>query len=185
MAKIKGNKLTEGFSGMFNNQIVFKTRLGTRYASGPPNVNKNRKPTPRQKTVQDKMTRCNDYAIEAIKDADVKQAYAAVATGGQTAVNIAFKDAWHAPVVHSITANGYKRNAGDIIFVQATDNFKVASVKVSIFDANGILIEEGEASQDGLLWMYVAQQDHEDAGRIVATAFDLPGNEGVMEVIIS
>jgi len=47
------------------------------------------------------------------------------------------------------------------------------------------LIEEGEALQDGLLWMYVAQQDHEDAGRIVATAFDLPGNEGVMEVIIS
>jgi len=46
MAKIKGNKLTEGFSGMIGKQIVFKTRLGTRYVAAPPYVKEKRKPTP-------------------------------------------------------------------------------------------------------------------------------------------
>jgi hypothetical protein len=184
MAKIKRNDLTEGFTGMFGKQIVFKNRLGTRYVTAPPEVNKNRKPTPAQKKIQDKLLRCNEYAIEAIKDAKLKEDYAAAATGGQTAVNVAFKDAWHAPVVHSITTNGYKRNAGDIIFIQATDNFRVVSVKVSIFDVNGGLIEEGAANQDGLMWMYTASRNADDAFRIVATAFDLPQNQGVMEANI-
>src|SRR5687767_6832485 len=130
------------------------------------------------------MAECNAYSLDAIKDPEVKKAYQAAATGGQTAVNVAVKDAWHAPVVHSIVMNGYRKNAGDLIFVQATDDFKVMSVKVSIYDINGILIEHGEAKQDGMMWMYVALQSNEDANRIVATAFDLPGNEGVMEVVM-
>ena len=183
MAKITRNDITEGFTGMIGKQIVFKNRRGTRYAAARPETNKKRKPTAGQKKVQDKMLRCNDYAIAAIKDPQVKEAYAAAAVGGQTAVNVAFKDAWHAPIVHSITAQGYKGNAGDLIFVQATDDFKVASVKVSIFDENGIVIEEGNAMQDGLLWMYTAVRNSDAAHRIVATAYDLPGNEGVMEFI--
>jgi hypothetical protein len=184
MAKIKRNHLTEGFTGMFGKQIVFKNRRGTRYASAAPEVNEKRKPTPGQKKIQDKMLTCNEYAIEAIKDAKVKEDYAAVAVGAQSAVNIAFKDAWHEPVVHSITVNGYKGNAGDVIFVQATDNFRVVAVKVSIFDAAGVLIEEGNATQDGLMWMYTAQLSNNNALRIVATAFDLPANQGIMEVMI-
>ena len=183
MAKIKGNKLTEGFRGMFGKQIVFRNRLGTPYAAGPPS-GKKRKATPAQQKIRDKMPRCNEYAIEAIKDVEVKKAYAAAAVGGQTAVNIAFKDAWHEPVVHDIVANGYKGNTGDMIFVQATDDFKVVSVKVSIFDREGILIEEGAASIKKSMWVYVATMNNENAGMIAVKAFDLPGNEGVMEVLV-
>ena len=169
---------------MINKQIVFKERLGTRYASAAPSSGKKKKPTAGQQANRDKMISCNEYAIEAIKDPEVKKAYQAVAKGGQTAVNIAFKDAWYAPVVNDIIANGFKGNAGDTIFVEATDNFKVSAVKVSIFDRAGILLEEGDAAPRGLMWIYVVQRNHDDAARIVATAVDLPGNKGVMEVII-
>jgi hypothetical protein len=182
MARINGNRITEGFTGMFARQVVFKTRLGTRYAAGPPRVNKKRKPTPNQVRVQRKMKVCNKYAFFAITDANVKQAYAAAATGGQTAVNVAFKDAWHPPVVHSIIANAYRGNPGDFIFVQASDDFKVASVKVSIVDNAGALIESGEAVLQNALWMYAATVRHEAPARIVATAIDLPRNEGTLEV---
>ena len=185
MARINGNKITEGITGMINKQIVFKERLGTRYASAAPYFNKKKKPTAAQQANRDKMKSCNEYATEAIKDPEVKKAYQAAATGGQTAVNVAFQDAWHAPIVNDIITNGFKGNAGDIIFVEATDNFKVNAVKVSIFDRAGILIEEGAAVSRGLMWMYVVQRNNDDAARIVATAVDLPMNEAVMEVLVS
>jgi hypothetical protein len=170
MARIKGNQITEGMTGMINKQIVLTDRK--------------RKPTAGQHINREKMKSCNEYAIEAMENAEVKKAYRAAAKGGQTAVNVAFSDAWHAPVVHDIIANGYKGNAGDTILVEATDNFKVSAVKVSIFDREGILVEEGQATPRSSMWMYVTQRDHDHAARIVATAFDLPGNKGVMEVLV-
>ena len=184
MARIKGNKLTQGVTGMIGKQIVYKNRLGTEYAAAAPEVNKYREPTPGQKKMQGKMARATAYSQKAIKDPELKKAYEAVATGGQTAANMANSDAWHAPVVNDIIANGYKGNAGDVIFVQATDDFRVASVKISIFDRAGALIEEGQALLHGLMWMYVGQHNHDNASRIVATAYDLPENEGVLEVMI-
>jgi hypothetical protein len=184
MARIKGNQITEGMTGMINKQIVFKNRLGTRYAAAAPSTDRKRKPTAGQHINREKMKSCNEYAIEAMENAEVKKGYQAAAKGGQTAVNVAFSDAWHAHVVHDIIANGYKGNAGDTILVEATDNFKVSAVKVSIFDREGILVEEGQATPRSSMWMYVTQRDHDHAARIVATAFDLPGNKGVMEVLV-
>ena len=185
MAKINNNLITEGFTGMLGKQVVFKKRLGTRYAAAPPTINENSKPTAAQQLNRDKHARSTDYAKGAIKDPDIKAMYQAVAIGGQSAYNVAWLDARHAPKVSAIVTNAYKGNTGDIIFVEASDNFKVTAVKVSIY-AGDALIEEGNAivTPGNLLWVYTATVANASASKIVATAFDLANNEGVMEVFL-
>jgi len=104
---------------------------------------------------------------------------------GQTAYNLAFMDARYAPTITALSVQGYAGRISDKIFIQATDDFKVVTVKVSIYNAAGNLIEEGDAVSDGVLWMYVTTRENNTiaGSKIVATAFDLPGNEGKREVV--
>jgi len=105
---------------------------------------------------------------------------------GQSAYNVAFRDARYAPEVTAINAKGYTGRAGDLIFVQAKEDFMVTAVKVSIYSASGELIEEGNAVTDDILWMYQATgiNSEIEGSKIVAKAYDLPGNEGVREVTL-
>jgi hypothetical protein len=64
----------------------------------------------------------------------------------------------------------------------------VDAVKVAIRNSSSELIEEGNAviNPDGITWNYtVTQYNSNVAGcRIKATAYDIPGNEGSMEVVV-
>ena len=186
MAKIKGNVYMQGTTGMIGKQIVYKVRNGVPYSCNRPVTKDNRKPTPNQKKNQKRLDNCSKYGAEAIKDDELKKAYAAAATPIQSAYNVAWKDAWYPPKVLSIVTNSYKGQPGDIIFVHATDNFKVTSVMVAIY-SDKLLIESGEAvdTGDSVMWMYTATKAVDVTGlRIVAMAYDLPRNEGVMEVVV-
>ena len=186
MAKIKGNVLTQGMRGMIGKQIVYKTRNGVPYSCAPPTTKDNRKPTPNQKKNQDRLDDCSKYGSDAIKIEEVRKAYAAAATPTQSAYNVAWQDAWYPPKVVAIVTNSYKGQPGDILFVHATDNFKVTSVKVFIY-SDQVLIEVGDAidTGDSIMWMYTATKAVDVNGvRIVARAYDRPYNEGVMEVVI-
>ena len=72
--------------------------------------------------------------------------------------------------------------------VHATDDFKVNVVKVAIRNSADELIEEGAATAnaDGLSWSYVVQLPNPDVTgtKIKATAFDIPENEGSLEVTL-
>ena len=184
MAKINGNVFVNGIRGMIGKQIVYKERNGKPYTCAAPTIDENRKPTPNQKIHQERVSGCSKYGKAAIRDADLKNAYQAAAAQHQSAYNVAWMDAWHPPAVHDIIANGYKGNAGDVILVHATDNFKVTRVSITILDSEGKIIEEGEAASQGVMWKYAAQITLDGAAKIVATAFDLPGNTGVMEVLL-
>lgn len=176
----------QGTTGMIGNQIVYKVRNGVPYSCNRPTTKDNRKPTPNQKKNQKRLDDCSKYGAEAIKIEEVKKAYAAVATPTQSAYNVAWKDAWYPPQVVSIVTNSYKGQPGDILFVHATDNFKVVSVKVFIY-SDKVLIESGEAvnTGDSLMCLYTATKAVDVNGlRIVARAYDRPLNEGVMEVVV-
>src|SRR5215210_1772956 len=187
MAKQKNNIIMRSTRGMVGGQIVFKRRAGKGYVSAAPEVNENRKPTADQQTAQDKFAASITYAKLAIRDAAVKAAYKAVALRNQSAFNVAFQDASYAPKVIALITNGYIGAAGNSIVVRATDDFKVDSVIVSIRNSNDEVIEEGPAvlSNDDL-WIYtVTQSNLNIAGtKIKATAFDIPENEGSLEVTL-
>lgn len=188
MAKQENNFLMEGVTGMFGGQVVFKKRAGTRYVSAPPFVKENRKATPNQLRAQERFKRSVEYSKEADAIPELKKAYKAVAGRGQSARNIAYLDAYHAPVVLGIIAQGYIGQPGNIIVVAAQDNFKVNAVTVMIRNEADELIEQGNATAnpDGVTWSYIVSKHNTNfRGSVVkATAFDIPGNEGSMEVVV-
>ena len=176
-----------GVRGMFGNQVVYKKRKSTRYVASAPEVDENRVPGEAEQANRDRFARSNTYAKTSIKDPEIKKMYEAVAKKNQTANNVAFSDAYRPPVIKGILAYGYSGAAGNIITIQATDNFKVTAVKVSIYNSDNTLIEEGDAVDNGdkLNWMYtVSQANNNVAGsKIMVKAYDMPGNETVKEII--
>lgn len=174
--------------GMFGKQVVFKTRAGKPYVAAPPEVDENRVPTAGQVANNDKFRRNSRYAKAAIADAGTKAGYLAAAKRGQSAYNVAFQDAAYAPKVDGIITQGYRGQAGDIIVVQASDDFKVAAVKVAIESPTGELLEHGNAvlEPNGLNWVFTPTMENEQAtgSKITATAYDLPGNEGSLEATV-
>jgi hypothetical protein len=76
--------------------------------------------------------------------------------------------------------SGYVGKKGDAIRVQATDDFKVAAVRVRIENGDGSLVEEGAAVQqaNALDWVYTATATNADLNgdKITIRASDKPGH---------
>ena len=89
------------------------------------------------------------------------------------AYNLALKDISHPPVIHRIL-----RKDGRIL-VNAWDEILVAGVRVMVHDAQGQLLEAGDAVQQQKdWWEYTPRAE----GRVSVSAWDLPGNKVRMEL---
>jgi hypothetical protein len=120
------------------------------------------------------------YAGVAATDPTLEAAYAAKAKKGQSARNVAVADFLHAPNIDVIDLSGYHGQQGDVIRIEATDDFMVKEVRVVISDHEGNVVEEGDA-QPGTLnfeWIYtaIAENPNPAGDRIEVYASDIPGN---------
>jgi hypothetical protein len=144
-------------------------------------------PTDKQKEVQSKFKNAIVYGKAVMNDPDLKAMYQAAAKKDQSAYNLAVRDAFKAPEISSINTALYTGAIGSKITVRAIDDFKVASVRVKVTSAAGVVIEQGDAvlQNNGLDWLYTATvlNDVVQGGTIVASALDLPANETVLEVV--
>ena len=63
-------------------------------------------------------------------------------------------------------------------YLTAFDDFKVKAVTVKIENADGTLVEEGNAVESGLYWIYTAKQNNADLSgdKITVRATDIPDN---------
>src|SRR5687767_14612520 len=102
MAKMGNNIVMDQVLGMIGKQVVFKRRSGKKYISAAPRVNKNREVGDPEQSNRVRFSRSTRYAKHVIKDPEMKSRYAALAVGGQSAYNVAFKDAFHAPEIRGI-----------------------------------------------------------------------------------
>jgi hypothetical protein len=127
------------------------------------------------------------YASAQIKKTDKKSLYEkGINAKKTTAFLVALSDYLIAPKVRQIDAMEYAGNVGDAIVVHAKDDFMVTSVKVTITDSDGKVIEKGEAVQDAdkfIQWKYTATVANPSLGgtSIKASAFDNAGNIGSAE----
>jgi hypothetical protein len=81
--------------------------------------------------------------------------------------NLALGDWFRPPVIHNI-----QKREGKIL-VQASDDVCVASLRVTIVDGAGSVLEQGDAVQlEGDLWEYQPVAE----GKVRAEARDLAGN---------
>lgn len=184
MANINENLLVRGASGNVGKQFVYRKRGNNTHIVKMPSINKNAVATKEQTEARERFAEAVLYAQGAIASADLKKEYEKIAPFGSTAYNMAFRDYLKAPVVKKIDASNYNGTPGSTIVVHAKDDFRVASVKVSIFDSAGVLLEEGNALLNPVKrgqWVYTVTLANTGAV-ISAKATDLPGNVGELEV---
>lgn len=180
MAYVKSNPFTKGASGTVGDMMNFRVRKGKTIISvkrGP----STKPPTEEQQETREQFIIASLFAQDAMKDPAVKALYQKAAKGGQTAYNVALRDAMNPPVIDDVNIGGYKGTVGDLIVVRARDVITPKSVRVAIFSQAGAVLEEGDAvirANDRRIWTYtVTAANAAIAGtRVVATATDLPGN---------
>ncbi|MBC8033007.1 MAG: hypothetical protein H7Y03_02605 [Chitinophagaceae bacterium] len=188
MAKSDDNVVMKGMTGIIGDMLVFKNRAGQTVVSKIPKFKENRVATAKQQLVQDRFAMACFYAKAAINNPDTKEAYQAAAERGQSAYNVAFADFFNAPIIVSITKESYTGAVGSNLSIRAKDDYKVTRIKVSIRAADDTLIEEGDAAApvDTLEWEYAATVANPlvAGSKIKVTAYDLPGNETSLEVVL-
>lgn len=188
MARNKSNIILQGFSGSLGNQLVVRNRDGETYLSSKPKFKRGRKPTVPQQSVRMKFRESIVYAKAAIADPALKLDYEAMARPGQTAFNVAFSDAYIGPEVSNIQAVGYSGKAGQVITVRAIDNYVVTKVRFTLSDAEGFVLEEGEAVQlsNGVDWSYTSTFENATlAGTVIrVVAEDMARNQTVLEKVL-
>jgi hypothetical protein len=179
MAKSKNNVITYGLSGKIGDLLVFRQRDGKTIVSKIPE---------QSNTVSEKQTanrarfqQAAVYAKIAVEDTETKDLYAEQAKKrkGLTSYNVAVADFFNAPDIDTVDLSAYTGAVGEQIRIIVSDDFAVKSVHVQINNADGSLVEEGEAVRGaGDLWIYTATENNEslDGDRILITASDMPGN---------
>jgi len=180
MAVVLKNLVTKGLSGKLGDTLVFR-RVGDRtIVSTAPTTTK--EPTEKQKAQRERFQMAVLYAKGMMKVPSAKADYEAEAKGaGQpNAYNIAVADFFRAPDIEDVDLSMYTGAVGDTIRIRAVDDFRVESVRVEIYNADGTEVESGNAMQqtNGIDWLYRATAVNEDLSgdRIVIKASDMPGN---------
>ncbi|MDR1171716.1 MAG: hypothetical protein LBL24_04605 [Bacteroidales bacterium] len=181
MAKQKGNVVIHGLSGKIGDLLIFRQVGGKTVVSKVPEQPKTKKVSDKQKAYRKRFQQATLYAKIAVGTPDTKELYDKKANkrSGKTAYHVAIADFLHAPDIHTVDLSQYTGAAGDEIRIEVSDDFAVKSVHVQITNADGSLVEEGDAvNSAGFLWIYAATQNNESltGDRILVTASDLPGN---------
>lgn len=177
-----------GLSGTVGKQLTLSQKKGDTIA-GKKRGASSTPATDMQLEIQSKFKIASKYAKMAIQDPATKAAYAAKAKGNQSAYNVALTDAFTPPEIQNIITLDYYGEVGDTIVIRAVDYFKVVSVRVSIHNPAGVLVEQGNAvmQNNRIDWTYTATEVNDDAvgSKITVAAIDLPANETVKEKVVA
>jgi hypothetical protein len=165
MAKVKNNPIIEGISGSVGNMVFRQLPNGETWVSGKHDFS-HQKFSQGQKSHQRRFQEAAAYAREAAKSHSI---YAKLAAGTvKSPYNWALSDWFNPPVIHTI------KRMGNLIRVEASDNVMVVKVQVTILDAKGKVLEQGQAVQAkapstrsvSRWWEYVSSKE----GKVVAEA---------------
>lgn len=184
MARVKLNPLLEQVRGQIGD-LVFK-RYGDGVILSRKAENGDTPPSAAQLAHQQRFREATVYGRTVLADPDVREVYDDVAhRRGHPTFSVIVADFLNAPSVAEVDLSGYTGAVGDVIVVQAEDDFEVVAVHVTLSDGDGNALEAGDAvlGPDGR-WTYTTTVAV-DAGttvRIGVSATDRPGGTGEHEV---
>jgi hypothetical protein len=170
---------------IIDNTLLYEL-IGNMIGNGKQKKRKQKR-SDKQRAQQERFADASEYAKMQMNDAARKAKYqACINKRHPSAYSVAMADALNAPRVKHIDTGNYYGVAGDVIKVNAVDDFEVTRVSVLIKNRDGKLIECGDAVEDSsnpFTWRYTVttmnQNLHDTT--ILATAYDHPGNEGNLE----
>ena len=174
--------------GKVGDQFVFRNRNGKSFTSNIPKLS-TKPPKSGQVSQRNKFRLAAKYGNKVKDDPGLSEMYQVQATQQGTSVyQVAVTDFLKAPVINEIKIAKYKGKIGDMILIDAYDDFMVNSVRLVINDSNGQLVEEGDCllADDKMYWVYTATCEIADLNGVAinALAEDLPGNIGNLEITL-
>ena len=156
MSKVELNALLNGVSGKIGNAILRRVGNRTLIISAP--KARTSEPSAKEQAQRERFKRAAGYAKAKMADATAKAEYQRVASQREMSnvFAVAIRDYMNPPKINATKTDAYTGNINDIITIKATDDFKVASVKVTITLPSGALLENGPATYDAntLEWKY-------------------------------
>jgi hypothetical protein len=179
MENIDRNQFARSWRGAFGKQfVVHKTYSGKSIIAGKPlfddNLAYTETGTMRQAAVRDAATYANFAGTHEVYLRRAEET-------GTSTYALAVADWFGAPKVLEIDVDGWRGNIGETIRVKARDNVSVMRVVVVIRNAQGQVLEMGDAvqSDEGSAWWNYTTQSSVPLmplPTLQAIAFDLPGN---------
>lgn len=187
MSNVSKNLLVNRASGNVGKQYVYRTKGEKTIIARMPSRKAGRVLTEKEESLREKFAAASVYAQTVMSSEALKKEYQKKANANRSVANVAARDYLKAPRVKDINTEDYTGAVGSVIAVRAIDDFRVERVHVKISAADGTLIEQGDAVQHAIsksVWNYTAQQNNANVAgtKILATAFDLPGNKGTLEI---
>jgi hypothetical protein len=180
MAIVNDNIITRFQRGRFGD-IIYRVVGSLSISSKAPDYSKI-KWSPAQEANRMRFRDGMAYARKAFEDPEKEKYYQNKAGAGQHKFNMAVADYMVKPKINEVDIENYKGKEGNLIRVDASDNYKVAGVIVMILNAAGLLVESGMAveypySGSGE-WIYKTMEENPDwkGGRVVVRVTDSPGN---------
>ena len=177
MAISRTNILLHGFKGKLADYVVRRWGEST-VLSVKPNT-RHRKWSKLQKSNRARFREAMVYARRVLSNPEMRAYYVKKKRKMQTVWNVAVADYLLNPMIDLIDIREYNGLAGEPIYLTTNDKYGVASVVVSILDAQGFEVESGEAVREfGFNFIYttVAVNPCLKGSKIVVTVADLPGN---------
>ena len=173
MPKVTLHGALKELRGKLGNLVFRKLKDGTIVvSSAPPKKDRRQKKrakakrSPAQKAHNDQFAEAAAYG----KATQIHPVYQKLAAASLTmnAYNFAQMDWWEAPEIHHI------EQVKGCIRVRATDNIMVTRVRISVLDADGRVMEMGEAvRRRGSWWEFPIQSQGQT---LRAEAWDMPGH---------
>lgn len=189
MAHANNSIIVGKLQGGLGKELVFRDWEGKTVVAKAPKKRKGG-PTSAQAETIDRFQDASIYATGITKgdNEDLKEAYSAILKPRQNLYSRALEDFMKPPVVKTITTREYNGAAGSKLTIRAKDDFRVTKVFVEIYSAAGALLEQGSAviTPNIVDWNYTATQANPllAGSKIKATATDVPGNEGMLEITL-
>ncbi len=189
MASSNNSVITGKFRGTLGKELVFREWEGKTVVAKAPKRRLGAG-TPGQEETKENFLLASRYAKAVLKGQDqgIKDAYTAALRPRQNLYSRAMEDFLSPPVVKIVDTSNYTGVTGSQIQIRAVDDFRVTGLQVEIHSANGSLLEKGNAVQstNGVDWTYTATQANNPltGSKVKATATDVPGNKGTLEVTL-
>jgi hypothetical protein len=185
MAHSNNSVITGKLKGSIGKELVFREWAGKTVVAKSPKA-RTGAPTEAQAKTQENFLLASRYAKSIVNDPEMVAGYTAALRPRQNVYSRALEDFINPPVVTKITTRDYSGAVGDTLTIRAKDDFRVVTVLVEIYTPEGSILEKGECTQNknGVDFTYTAKLANPAlaGSKVKAIAFDVPGNEGSLEI---
>jgi hypothetical protein len=161
MTKLRYNPSHAPLRGKFGDKI-YKWYGDTCVVQKLPTKRKPRRVTKKLKAAFDNMREAVRYAQGVIADPGARAYYAfAARTLGRTVYILAKADAMKAPTIETpFVSERYDGKSGQVLSIHAGDLFRVQTLRITVRDAAGDIVETGEGVRQKKHFLYTLKRDH-------------------------